>query len=79
MAHTGGAAVSSADSISDGRAERYLLEYEVARLDAAKALLELHRQLVSGAGTRAVAKAARESHLASARLYTAAACLISPP
>jgi hypothetical protein len=83
MAHTGGsvavAVQGTAADISYSRLQRYRAEYDAAHADAELATAEYLRCLSSGAGIRAVAAASRKQQIAAARLYTAAACLISPP
>jgi hypothetical protein len=83
MAHTGGsvavAVQGTAADISYSRLLRYRAEYDAAHADAVLAAAEYLSCLAGGAGIRAVAQAARKEQLASARLYTSAACLISPP
>jgi hypothetical protein len=83
MAHTGGsvavAVKRAAADISYSRLLRYRAEYDVAREEAAAAVGELQRLLENGAGIRAVAEASCRAKLATARLCTASACLISPP
>jgi hypothetical protein len=59
------------------RAEKYRLEYEDARVEAKLASADLQQALAGRVAH--VAAAARRAQLAAARLYTAAACILSPP
>lgn len=62
------------------RVARFRAEYRAAQKDARTAHAELARALRQRrCPLREIARAAKRAHLAAARLYTAAACLLSPP
>lgn len=54
-------------------------EYRAATAEALTAMTELRRLLVQRHTVRQAARAAVSARRACARLYTAAACIISPP
>ena len=59
--------------------QRYRANLAAAKTEARDALTELERCLKRSRSLRALASAARRVQLASAALYTAATCIISPP
>jgi hypothetical protein len=61
------------------RGARYRAEYEAARAEAESAVLALRACLRFRAPTADLAAAAKRAQLATARLYTATACILSPP
>lgn len=71
--------MSAADVSSSPVSRRYRSDYRRARAEARVALAELHRRLGTRCPLRKIADASRRAQRAAARLYTAAACLLSPP
>lgn len=59
--------------------KRYRAEYRAACVEAQAAETALRHTLTNSASLRQVAKAAKRAQRAAASLYTAAACLLSPP
>jgi hypothetical protein len=57
----------------------YQADYAARVAEADAAAFELRRLIRFRAPLVVVAEAAKRSQLASARLYTAAACILSPP
>ncbi len=53
--------------------------YETAQMEASEAVEALRLCLWRGADVKTIAAAAHRAQFASARLYTAAACILSPP
>ncbi len=75
MAHTGRAAARATESTT----QRYRRMYETAQMEASEAVEALRLCLWRGADVKTIAAAAHRAQFASARLYTAAACILSPP
>jgi hypothetical protein len=65
--------------VNKERRDRYRAELAAAKLEASSALIELTRRLKQGGDLRALARAALRMQYASAALYTAAICIVSPP
>lgn len=65
--------------VTSARARLYRAEYAAAKAEAEATALELRRRLRFRAPLAEVAEAARRAHIAAARLYAAAASILSPP